>query len=228
MGAKEFREHVQQYENPYPVPFSKVHIPNQKVGHWRVERYTVDESDVMLINMRAAIDGRMRRILPPGTYTRLGTKGDPKGPGFVMSDTPAEAWEHLEAIRATRLAIHNLTNGHGIKILINGLGIGFLLKALLTLPQVELIRVVEIQPEVIQMIAPRYQCPRVEIVQADALEYRPAKGERFDVVWHDIWEDGLHEDTWPQCKLLHRRYGRLTNWQGAWSKEYYLANRRMY
>ena len=228
-NTEQFIEGVRKYNNPYPNPFSKVHIPNQQVGLWRVEQFTVTESDVMITNLRSAMDGNPHRIIPPGTYTRLGTKNYPDGPGFVMSDTPSEAWEHLKPTIAARSAIvRQLSNGHGIRVLINGLGLGFLLKALLTYNQVELIRVIEVQPEVIQMVAPRYRCSRVEIVESNALEYRPDKGERFDVVWHDIWEDGLHEDTWPQCKLLHRRYGQLTNWQGSWSREYYLAARRIY
>jgi hypothetical protein len=222
MNNREFIKKVRKYINPYPDPFSKVHIPNQAMGNWRVNQFSVDEEDVMLMNLRSAIDGNARRTLPPGTYTRLYNRG------VVMSDTPAEAWENLGPVWAAKNAIDKLINGHGVRILINGLGLGFVLKALLTFDQVELIRVIELQPEVIQMIAPRYRGPKVEIVQADALEYRPDKGERFDVVWHDIWADGLHDRTWPQSKLLHRRYGRLTGWQGSWSREYYLTDRRMY
>lgn len=222
--TREFIDRVKRYQNPYPKPFAKVHIPNQAVGAWRVQRYVVTEQDVMIDNLRSAMDGKAHRIIPPGAYTRLGTVGCP--PGFVMSDTPAEAHEHMEVIHATRQAIHRLTNGHGVRVLINGLGIGMVLQALLTYEQVEYIRVIEVQPEVIQMVAPRYRQPRVDIVEADALEYKPDKGEKFDVVWHDIWPEALNDDTWDQCKALHRKYGKIAEWQGSWSRAYYEQERR--
>ena len=213
--------------NPYPDPFTKVCIPNQVVGDWWVQTFTVAEEDVSMMNLRASIDRRPLRILPPGTYTLLGTAngdGKVKG-GLVMSDTPSEAWEHMAPIHHLRKLDRKAIKP---RILVNGLGLGLLLKSLLTFKTVELIRVIELQPEVIQMVAPRYRCSRVEIVEGNALEYRPDKGERFDMVWHDIWSDHLNSDTISESHALHRRYGRLANWQESWSREYYESDRRMY
>ena len=47
---------------------------------------------------------------------------------------------------------------------------------------------------------------RVIINHADAFTWRP-NGERFNAVWHDIW-NGISLDNHDGMKKLHRRYGR--------------------
>ena len=62
-----------------------------------------------------------------------------------------------------------------------------------------------------------------EFHQADALEYKPPRGEQYDVVWHDIWPN-ICTDNLPEMHKLHRKYGRRCNWQGSWCRaehEYY-------
>lgn len=59
--------------------------------------------------------------------------------------------------------------------------------------------------------------PKISIVQADAYSYTPAKGERFDYVWHDIWDD-LDPANLPLMAKLKRKYAQRAAEQGAWSQ----------
>jgi spermidine synthase len=131
-----------------------------------------------------------------------------RGRTVVMSNTPME-------IRTNRAIIHNATGD----VLINGLGIGMVLKAVLAKPDVRSVRVIEKHPEVIELVAPTYAPdPRVEIIQADCFDYEPPKGMRFNAVWHDIW-DYICGDNLPEMHKLHRRYGRRADWQWSWCRE---------
>ena len=59
---------------------------------------------------------------------------------------------------------------------------------------------------------------RVNIICADAFEWRPPKGVRYNAVWHDIWDD-ICTDNLPEMTRLHRKYGRRADWQGSWCRE---------
>jgi spermidine synthase len=172
----------------------KVTLPQDKRGHWRIERFEVDRPDI-----HSMLRGRG---VTPGKYTRL-----MRGNTLVMSDTPAEMRDHFYAVRAA----------HG-SCLINGLGIGMVLKACLKKPEVTDITVVEISQELIDMVSPHYQDKRVTIVCASAFDYKPPNGKRYGMVWHDIW-DFICSDNLPEMHKLHRKYGRRADWQGSWCRE---------
>ena len=176
-------------------------ILNQ-VGDYQIEEFTVSAQDASWQMVRAMNPSSMGRFTPAGTYMRL-----MRGGQCVMSNTPDEIHDHSSFIRRAR--------GY---VLINGLGIGMCLDAVLAKPEVWNVRVIEIAPEVIQLVGSKYENDlRVCIVQADALEYKPRRGERFDVVWHDIWDD-ICADNLPDMKALHRKYGRRCEWQGSWAR----------
>ena len=147
--------------------------------------------------------GMTRRTIEPGTYTRLMC-----GRTLVMSDTDAEFMEHYTPVY----------NAEG-RVLLNGLGLGVGLAAMLTKPEVEHVTVIEKSEDVIALVGPHYDGPRVTIIHADALEWRPAKGARFSVVWHDIW-NYICKDNLDDMKRLHRAYGRRCDHQGSWGREY--------
>ncbi|XAI96552.1 methyltransferase [Microcystis phage Mae-JY35] len=174
-----------------------VDIPEGRSGPWSVERFEVDKSSVAL--MRLSFEGRGCR---PGTYTRLNHASR----GVVMSDTPAEQRDHMGFIHRAR--------GH---VLINGLGIGMCLRAVLRKLEVSAVTVVEVDPEVIALVGPHYSDPRLEIVNASAFDYQPPKGVRYGAVWHDIW-DTICADNLPEMHRLHRKYGRRADWQGSWCR----------
>lgn len=142
------------------------------------------------------------RSCRPGTYTRL-----MRGSTLVMSDTPDEKRDHYDFVRRAR--------GH---VLIHGLGLGMVLGAVLGKLEVSSVTVIELSQDVINLVGASYDDPRVTIVCADALTWEPPKGARFGAVWHDIWDD-ICSDNREDMKLLHRRYGRRSTWQGSWGRE---------
>ena len=180
-----------------------VNLPEMKKGKWSVEHFNVDRED-----WRSALRGRS---VPLGkTFTRL-----MRGNTLVMSDTPAEKRDHESAYYRAK--------GH---CLVNGLGIGMIIKNLLAKDGVTKVTVVEISQDLIDLIAPHYQDPRLTIVCANALDYQPPKGERYGMVWHDIW-DSICADNLEDMRKLHHKYGRCCDWQGSWARELCeSANRR--
>jgi hypothetical protein len=165
-------------------------------GDWRVERRVVPET------MRWFLNGGT----PPGTYTGLLNKG-----AVWMSDVPDEKDQHRAAYYAAKRL--------GGRCLVNGLGLGMVIRAMVELPQVEHVDVVEISEDVIKLCGPAFEQfgDRITIHQDDALTRRWPVGTRWQVVWHDIWRD-LNEDNFPEMAKLNRSYGRRADWQGCWSQ----------
>lgn len=189
-------------------------VPDGERGDWSIKTFTLTEDDVRMANLRANLRSRVM-YCPAGTYRKLVHKRR----GVVMSNTPMEILTNREAF--------NAATG---RVLINGLGMGMLLEAILSKPCVTYVRVVEIDPDVIALVGPHFASdPRVEIIQADALSYKPAKGERFDYAWHDIWDD-ICSDNLEQMRVLARRYNKrvATRGQGFWSRDQIQQQRRRF
>lgn len=180
-------------------------VPDGVSGDWEISTFTVSDIEAQMFNMRAVRDGGAVMAIRPGTYKKLTHKRR----GVIMSNTPME-------VRTNRRAYERATG----RVLINGLGMGMLLEAILSKPDVTYVRVIEIDPDVIKLTGPHFaNDPRVEIVQADALTYKPAKGEVFDYVWHDIW-DTIGEENLPEMATLGRRYGaRRAGGQDWWARD---------
>ena len=181
----------------------KVNIPEGQSGPWSIEKFTVSKSDAEFDRIRAMVSGR---YVPEGTYTKLS-----RGRCVIMSDTPDEIRDHIGPIYEAEHA--------GGNVLINGLGLGMVTSAILKFEKVDKVTVVEKSEDVISLVAPHIAHPKLEVVNADAFEYKPPKGIRYSVVWHDIW-DNLCADNLPEMSKLHRKYGRRCDWQGSWGKEY--------
>lgn len=182
-----------------------VTVPEGQKGKWKIERFIVSEQDEKMTHMQSIFSGG-RGYVPAGTYTKLSCVGR----GTIMSDTPDEKRDHLHAVWKA--------SGH---CLINGLGLGMVLNAVLqrnaTLP-VTKVTVIELEQDVIDLVGPHYLSdPRVEIVNASAFDYNPPKGEKYGMVWHDIW-DNICGDNLPEMTQLKRKYGRRTDWQGCWGE----------
>ena len=172
-------------------------IPPGEIGDCRVEKFTVSEEDASFFNLREAICYGGGRYVDPGIYTRLWIGGV-----LVMTDTPAETGDHS---LFTRIAKGN--------VLISGLGLGIVARAVLLKDNVEYVVINEINPDVIKLVAPYVEeefGSRVLINEADAFSWKPPKGLKFDAVWHDIWAT-ICGDNYPEMKLLHRRYARWLN-----------------
>ena len=161
----------------------KSEIPAGRDGKWAVEKFTVSKEDERWGVVRALASGS-GRYAPAGNYTRLVRNGS-----VIMSDTPDEISDHLHAIA--------MAKGN---VLVNGLGLGIFAAAVLEKPEVDQVTVVEIAPEVIRLVGVylrQWYGNRIRFALADALEWRPPTGVRYDVVWHDIW-DTICTDNLPE------------------------------
>jgi len=181
----------------------EIDVSDGTSGQWKVETFTVSESDAKWANVKASISTSSRgRFIHPGNYKRL-----MRGGTVVMSNTMAEINDHLSFIYTAKRCKSSL---------INGLGLGMALKAVLESDLVEDVTVVEISEDVISLVGDTYLVdPRVNIVHASAFDYKPPKGKRYGAVWHDIW-DNICSDNLPEMHKLHRKYGKRCDWQGSW------------
>lgn len=223
-------------------------------GRWKIDRFTVSPLDHQASRLRNAIvsssteetEMRNARSVPPGEYVSLRRKmtederddiesgdidsgveivsaenGEPHDFYIpIMSDTPSEIAEHA----------HAFEHATG-EVLITGLGLGVLVSALLTKPDVTHITVVEIDRDVIALTAPYYANePRVDIVNYDALAYPDvlavgAQGEYvFDYAWHDIWShisdrnfSDEHAEHGISYRAMFAAYEPFVRRQGAWA-----------
>jgi hypothetical protein len=179
----------------------KVDIPEGVSGTVSVRRFEVTEEAAKLERLRSIIGGRGRGV-PAGWYTGLFRNG-----GLWMSDTPDEMMDHWSVCREIER--------RGGRVLIMGMGIGMLVKYALSLPNVEHVDVVEIDPDVIALVGPTYAGERCTIHEADAYEVKWPVGTRWDVVWHDVWQN-VCGDNAPEMTRLKRSYARRADWQGCW------------
>ncbi len=178
----------------------KVNTPEGVSGDWEVKKFTITPNAAAM-----SVFSYGTRAPEPGTYTKLTYNGQ-----VIMSDTPAEMRDHYAPVRMT-----------GASVLINGLGLGMVLLNCMRKWKTKRAIVVEKSEDVIKLVAPTYKSRygnRIEIVHADAFLYKPPKGLEFDMVWHDIWPD-ISADNYEEMKKLHRKYGRITEWQDSWCRD---------
>lgn len=173
-------------------------------GRVKIETFTISQEEASFANIRSR--SRADRVYA-GTFKRLIIDNE-----VVMSNT------HMEII-TNRIFILRAEG----KILINGLGLGMVIDQLLEKHKqeqcIEHITVIERDPRVIALVGPHYASnPLITIIEADALEYKPPKGLRYNAVWHDIWTF-ITPDNIEDMKILHRRYGKRTDWQGSWARD---------
>lgn len=190
--------------------------PAENAG-WKIDK-TEPPKNGLAFSLGSVFSGGGRGVLKPGeTITRLLRKYPQGGTGLVMSDTPDE-------IRDLSSILHR---GRG-RVLVNGLGLGCVLRGLLAKENVEHIDVVEISADLIKLIGPYFDDERVTIHEGDAFTFTWPKGTRWDCVWHDVWDDlsadnlnEYHGRAQPgSYEKLHRRYGRRCDWQGSWGWDF--------
>lgn len=177
----------------------EVTIPDGICGDWRVESFEVTREDSDFSKIRAI--QHPEEYVEPGHYKKLCRNGT-----IIMSNTLMEIQTHRAFIW------HAKGN-----VLINGLGLGVCLKAVLAKPQVRQVTVIEISSEVLRLVSPHFIDSRLTIIEADAFAWPPPQGVRYDAVWHDIWTD-MCADNLPEMTKLKRKYGRCCDWQGCWAE----------
>ena len=180
----------------------EIEIPEGERGEWRIENFEVTEAQASRYNINCH-----GRPMFAGRYQRL-----MRGRAVVMSNTPQELNDHKPLIRNAK--------GH---VLVNGLGLGIIASQVVVNEEVEHITIIEISEDVISLVAPTLQGrldldDKITIIHADAFTYKPPKGIRYGAVWHDIW-DAICSDNLEGMKKLHRKYGRLCDWQGSWCRD---------
>lgn len=179
-----------------------INVPDGVSGNWAVQSFIVSEEDAKITRLRAIFQGG-RGSVPVGNYKYLKRNGQ-----TIMSNTPDEIRDFGSFIKIAKGSV-----------LINGLGIGVVLKAILEKQEVTKVIVIEKSRDVIKLSAPTYEKDeRVTIINGDAFEYQPPKGERYDCVWHDIW-DVICSDNLEGMKTLHRKYGRICDYQESWCRD---------
>jgi predicted membrane-bound spermidine synthase len=164
--------------------FEEMHkiVKEGKCGVAEISHFEVDKDASRWSMLRAAM-GR------EGKYVKLKINGS-----LYMSDTQMEKRSNTGFVRSA--------NG---KVLIAGLGIGLIIAPLLKRENVTQITVIEKYQDVIDLVAPNFQSDKLEIICADILEWKPAKGEKFDSIYFDIWKD-VCTDNLEEINLLHRRF----------------------
>lgn len=124
----------------------------------------------------------------------------------VMSDDPMELRKHLPIVLAA--------SG---RVLISGLGLGCVVRGLLARPAVTRIDVVEIDPDILTMVAASFNGePRVTFRLGDALTCEWPRGTVWDWAWHDIWSETPSTHL-VHCHLLARYRSMVRHQQGAWA-----------
>lgn len=188
--------------DPLPVP-----VTQARAGDWKIDTFTLTEDDIFMNNLRAIRDNNIELLVKPGTYTRLFHRLR----GVVMSNTPMEVSTNAEFVRRA--------TG---RVMINGLGLGMVLRAVLDKKDVESVVVNEVDPDVITMVMPGFERDildgRLSIHQRDCFAYKPARGERYNVIWHDVWDD-ISAGNLEQMNMLKRRWAKRCDWQGCWSEQ---------
>lgn len=187
---------------------SRVPGPYQEprgAGLWAVRRRLTPGPDVL---EKLAIDPIG---LPAGAqYSTLHRYTDATvhvGGEVVMDDTPYELRRHLPI----------LLRAAG-RVLVTGLGLGCVVRGLLSIPDVQHVDVVEIDAAVLDLVGPEFEGrERVTLHHGDAARISWPDDQEWDWAWHDLWTE--HKD--GALHLLHtivlQRYSRyVRRGQGAW------------
>lgn len=192
-------------------------VPDTGSGIWRTRHFDIPEGSTDPEYTRAVSQDR-----DPGTgrfvcLEYLDDTGDTYVWRPMMTDTKAEILDH-------RPAIDRITDPSTHRVLVHGLGLGVIVRAALMQPHVEHVDVVDLSPDVIAVVGPIHADPRLTIHWGNALTHRFPPGDRWDVVWHDIWPT-ISAVNLPDMRTLHRRYGHRCTWQGSWARVQCLRDR---
>jgi len=172
-------------------------LPDGISGVWEITSFTVGKEISQLLSIM-----QTGRGVPAGNYKKLS-----RGGIVVMSNTPDEIRDFL----------HFTSTAKG-SVLINGLGLGCVVKVLLDKPEIKKITVIEQSKDVIRLVSPYFTDSRLEIIHADAFTYEVPKDAQYDAVWHDIW-DNICGDNIKEMNQLHKKYKKHTQWQDSWAKK---------
>lgn len=194
-------------------------LKEEEKGEAAVEFYEVSDDAARATRMRAIIQGCPDMEVDAGKHVRLRVKGS-----LVMSDTGMERRDNREAV----------SRAEG-DVLIAGLGIGLMLIPVALRDSVRSVTVLESSMDVIDLVWPKVAdhlrvqgngaSHKVEIVNVDVFDFKPRRGQKWDVIWLDIWTDQSTDNVAEINRLKQKFKGRLdrTNpkcWMGAWKEDH--------
>lgn len=204
--ALDFMDQQDEYWKKYRVGVTERH----ELNGWVLEPFEIPRESIGRLRMLR--DGLDRDTGWGDGFTALRHNGE-----IWMSDTRAEIMEHTPLINKLWWTEHI----PGKTVLINGLGIGMAIRACLA-HNIEHVDVVEIEQDVIDLVAPLFEGEPVTFHQGDAYEIQWPRGTSWDFAWHDIWPT-ISDDNLDGMRRLHRKYRRKVAWQDSWQYKGCLA-----
>ena len=173
-------------------------VPERQVGTAKI----VHDSPDSLVRLRAQMHGQPLRL---DKYTRLFI-----GREVWMTDAEYE--------RRTNIGVVSAAQGN---VLVAGLGIGMILVPILKKSEVQHVTVIERSQDVIDLVAPHFNSPKLTVICADIYTWKPPKGSKWDVIYFDIWPN-ICADNLKSMAKLHMKYGRYLQgkrWMNSWCKD---------
>ena len=186
-------------------------VPEEQRGIARIEHFKITEHEARFSRLRAAI-GHSDEWVDEGRYAKLTVGG-----GLVMTDTDMERNSNRAVVQAARG-----------QVLVAGLGLGMILHPILAKTGVEHVTVIEKYQDVIDIVTPTLPAEKLTIICADIFDWKPAKGERWDVIYFDVWAD-ISTDALEDMSKLHRRFRSRLNpggWMDSWKRRDLMCHKR--
>ena len=170
-------------------------IPQQSIGNFHIKHRivkagTVLDMDVLGYDYCYYCEDTPMVILREGILENNDTES------VWMSDSPMEYYMAWELVAQTK----------GPNVLVGGLGLGLLVHLLTLRKDIENITVIEIVPEIIQMISPHLP-PNVKIIKGDFLHEIQVMDD-FNTVIADLWKTTNEKgrEVFEDCKLIMYDY----------------------
>lgn len=185
------------------------HLQPCSNDRFKIEKFEVTKDKADLYNMSLLFGGQGDRQVRPGTYTRLVELKDDSRV-LWMSDTSAERKDHWEPLFEIEK--------RGGDVLIAGLGLGMIASAALKFKHVTSVTVIEIDPGVIDLIAPQLNDPRLTIIEADIFKWKPPVGAHYSVAYFDVWPT-LCTDNLMEYDKVKRRFAKCSDVRLCWGQD---------
>ncbi len=175
---------------------SPLRIPPGKRGEYEIVQEVIPPGEGVLLNTsRNQLLGGQRganyvTFNEPTTWHRLTYGG-----GTWMTDYPVEQRQH-----------DGLLKGFKGRVLVGGLGLGYAVAALARKKAVKHIDVVEISPEVIDLVWPHARhAGKANVINADLLEFLNGGLSQWDYAFYDIWQRDSEQTFFDIVVPLHQR-----------------------
>lgn len=210
LKVEELNQLIKEIQSVTPLYEEK-----EEQGLAKITRFEFKNENNPLYNLRAVLDGGRMMRMYEGHYTRLVVDGK-----MMMSDTAMERWSNRDFVKSA--------NG---RVFIAGLGLGLIIQPLLDKEIVTEIIVVEKYQDVIDLVQPKFNHPKLKVICADIFEYKPVKGELFDTIYFDIWPE-ISTDNLDEIKVLSNKFKNHLNrtnpfsFMDAWLKDYLRKKRK--